>query len=148
MTPMSSRQRAVLHLPSQGTLFVNRIGVSVDDDHADVSSDRYSIKSASAAMKKGKKDGINTASTVFYNKHGVAVHQSTIEVPDGWTPRLFLGILFHEWRKSNVVSIFQVDDGRLDDIIQIRHAYFGCPTIQLHLLTIRSPSYSFVIGGF
>jgi hypothetical protein len=144
MTPMSSRQRAVLHLPSQRTLFVNRIGVSVDDD---VSSDRYSIKSASAAMKKGKKDG-NTASTVFYNKHGVAVHQSTIKVPDGWTPRLFLGVLVQEWNKSNVVSIFQVNDGRLDDIIQIRHTYFGRTTTQLKKRTTCSPSYSCVIGGF
>ena len=138
MTPMSSRQRAVLDLPSPLTLFVNRIGISCD---------RYYIKSACASMKE-EIHGINAASTVFYDKDGVAVQQSTIQVPDGWTPRLLLGVLLLEWSTSKIISIFQADGGRLDDIAQIRRAYFSSTTTQLNKTIIRSPSYSFIMGGF
>jgi hypothetical protein len=140
MTPMSTRQRAVLDLPSPLTLFVNIIGISCD---------RYSIKSVSCALMKEKVNGINAASTVlFFDKYGVAVQQSTIEVPDGWTPRLLLGVLLLEWSSaSKIISIFQAK-GKLDDIPQIRRAYFSSTTTQLNKTTIRLPSYSFIIGGF
>jgi hypothetical protein len=73
--------------------------------------------------KKEVMDGINTASTVFYDRDGVAVQHSTIQVPDGWTLKLLLGVLLLEWSQSNTVSILKAE-GKLDEITQIRHAYF------------------------
>jgi hypothetical protein len=40
-------------------------------------------------------------STLIYDNSGTDVCASTIEIPDGWTPQLFLGLLLQEWCLSN-----------------------------------------------
>ena len=84
---------------------------------------------------------------VFYEKDGIDMYHSTIGVPEGWTPRLLLGVLLLEWSTSHTISIL-VSEGKLDDIEEVRRAYFGCATIRLNKMTTRSPSYSFMMGGF
>jgi hypothetical protein len=87
-------------------------------------------------------------STIFYNSSGTAVCASTIEIPIGWTPKLFLGQLLQEWCLSNVISLFRVEDKACDDIFKMRLLYYNHNATQLKKLTQSSPNYSYVTGGF
>jgi hypothetical protein len=73
---------------------------------------------------------------------------STIEIPNGWTPQLFLGLLLQEWCLSNVLSLFQVEDLECDDIFKMRLLYYNRNATQLKKLIQSSPKYSYVTGGF
>jgi hypothetical protein len=143
MVPMSSRRRAVVEFPMECALFVNKKA------HLSITGiNRYYIKSASATMGTRRQDnGCNRISIIFYDKCGTAVCASTIEVPDGWTPQLFLGLLLQEWCLSNVISLFRVED-KCDDIFKMRLLYYKRNTTQLKKLIESSPNYSFVTGGF
>ena len=88
-----------------------------------------------------------TFSILFYNNSGMVVCVSTIEIPDGWTPQLFLGLLLQEWCLSNVISLFRVED-KCDDISKMRLLYYNQNTTLLKKLIKSSPNYSFVTGGF
>jgi hypothetical protein len=71
----------------------------------------YYMKSASATMGTRRQDnGFNRILTIFHDNSETAVCASTIEIPDGWTPQLLLGLLLQERCLSNVVSLFRVKD--------------------------------------
>jgi hypothetical protein len=142
MTPMSSRRRAVVEFPLECALFVNKKAhLSITGTH------RYAIKSASATMGTRRQDN-GRISLVFYDNSGTDVCASTIEVPDGWTPRIILGLLLQEWCLSNVISIFRAEDEACDDIFKMRLLYYNRSATQLKQLVQSSPNYSFVTGGF
>ncbi len=111
---------------------------------------KYYIKSASATMlgTRRQANGFNRLSILFYDNRGTAVCASTIEIPDGWTPKLFLGLLLQEWCITNVISLFQVEDQACDDMFKMRMLYYNHNATQLMELVISSPNYSFVTGGF
>ena len=73
---------------------------------------------------------------------------STIEIPDGWTPKLYLGLILQEWSLTNVISIFRVEDQACDDIFKMRLLYYNRNATQLMELVISSPNYMFLSGGF
>jgi hypothetical protein len=143
MAPMSSRRRAVVEFPMECALFVNKKA------HLSITGiNRYYIKSASATMGTRRQDnGFNRIATIFYDGSGTAVCASTLEIPNGWTPQLFLGLLLQEWCLSNVISLFRVED-KCDDIFKMRLLYYKRNTTQLKKLIKSSPNYSFVTGGF
>ena len=94
-------------------------------------------------------NGCNRLSILFYDNSGTAVCASTIEIPDGWTPKLFLGLLLQEWCSTSIViSLFQVEDQACDDIYKMRLLYYNHNATQLIELVITSPNYSFVADGF
>ena len=111
---------------------------------------KYYIKSASATMMGSRRqaNGFNWTSILFYDNKGTAVCASTIEIPDDWTPKLFLGLLLQEWCVTNVISLFRVEDQACDDIFKMRLLYYNRNATQLMELVISSPNYSFVTGGF
>ena len=144
MIPMSSRRRAVIEFPLECSLFVNikaHLSITVIN--------RYYIKSVSATMVTRRQDnGFNRISTIFYDNSGMAVCASTIEIPNGWTPKLFLGLLLQEWCLSNVISLFRDEDEACDDIFKMRLLYYNRNAAQLQKLIQSSPNYSYVTGGF
>jgi hypothetical protein len=144
MVPMSSRRRAVAEFPMECAVFVNqKAHLSI------IGINRYSVKSASATMDtRSRDDGTNRMSISFYDNSGTAVCASTVEIPDGWTPKLFLGLLLQEWCISKVISLFRVEDRACDDIYKMRLLYYNRNTTQLKKLIESSPNYSFVTGGF
>ena len=93
-------------------------------------------------------NGFNRIATIFYVGSGTAVCASTLEVPNGWTPQLFLGLLLQEWCLSNVISLFRVEDSECDDIFKMRLLYYNRNATQLKNLIQSSPHYSYVTGGF
>ena len=111
---------------------------------------KYYIKSASATMVKRSQvtNGSNRLSILFYDNRGTAVCASIIEIPNGWTPKLYLGLLLEEWCLSNVISLFRVEDQACDDIFKMRLLYYNRNATQLMELVISSPNYSCVTGGF
>ncbi len=141
MVPMSSRRRAVVEFPMECALFVNK-----KSRFSITGSNRFYIKSASATMGTRRHD--NMIATIFYDGSGTAVCASTIEIPIGWTPKLFLGLLLQEWCLSNVISLFRDKDEACDDIPKMRLLYYNRNATQLKKLIQSSPNYSFVIGGF
>ena len=143
MILMSSRRRAVVKFPLECALFVNKKA------HLSITGvNRYYIKSASATMgKRTQTIGLKKISILFYNSSGMAVCASTIEIPNGWTPKLFLGLLLQEWCLSNVISLFRVEN-KCDDIYKIRLLYYNRNMRQLKKLIASSPNYSYVTGGF
>ena len=145
MIPMSSRRRAVVEFPFEWSLFVNEKAL-----YSITSMTKYYIKSASATMLGTRRltNGFNRLSILFYDNRGTAVCASTIEIPDGWTPKLFLGLLLQEWCVTNVISLFRVKDQACDDIFKMRLLYYNRNATQLMELVISSPNYSFVTGGF
>ncbi len=85
----------------------------------------------------------------MYENSGKALCVSTIEIPDGWTPKLFLGLLLQEWCLTNVISLFRVEDqASCDDIFKMRLVYYNRDATELQELIKSSPNYSFVTGGF
>jgi hypothetical protein len=143
MIPMSSRRRAVVKFPLECSLFVNKKAyLSI------TGINRYSIKSASATMGTTTQDiGLKRLLILFYNSSGTDVCASTIEIPKGWTPKLFLGLLLQECCLSNVISLFRVED-KCDDIYKMRLLYYNRNARQLKKLIVSSPNYSYVTGGF
>ena len=145
MIPMSSRRRAVVKFPIECSLFVNqKVHYSI------TGMTKYYIKSASATMLGSRRqaNGFNRLSILFYDNKGTVVCASTIEIPDDWTPKLFLGLLLQEWCVTNVISVFRVEDQACDDIFKMRLLYYNRNATQLMELVISSPNYSFVTGGF
>ena len=147
MVPMSSRRRAVVEFPIECSLFVNqKVHYSI------TGMTKYYIKSASATMLGTRRQahGYNRLSILFYDNRGTAVCASTIEIPDGWTPKLFLGLLLQErCSTKNVISIFRVpDQASCDDIFKMRFLYYNRDATELQELITSSPNYSFVTGGF
>jgi hypothetical protein len=146
MIPMSSRRRAVVEFPIECSLFVNEKAL-----YSITGMTKYYIKSASATMVKRSQvtNGSNRLSILFYDNRGTAVCASIIEIPDGWTPKLFLGLLLQErCLTKNVISLFRDEDQACDDIFKMRSLYYDCNAIQLMELVISSPNFSFVTGGF
>jgi hypothetical protein len=147
MIPMSSRRRAVVEFPFEWSLFVNEKAL-----YSITSMTKYYIKSASATMLGTRRltNGFNRLSILFYDNRGTAVCASTIEIPDGWTPKLFLGLLLQErCSTKNVISIFRVpDQASCDDIFKMRFLYYNRDATELQELITSSPNYSFVTGGF
>jgi hypothetical protein len=141
---MSSRRRAVVEFPMECSLFVNKKA------HLSLTGiNRYCIKSASATMgTRRQENGFNRISTIYYDSSGTAVCSSTIEIPIGWTPKLFLGLLLQEWCLSNVISLFRVEDKACNDIFKMRLLYYNRNATQLKKLTQSLPNYSYVTGGF
>jgi hypothetical protein len=116
MIPMSSRRRAVVEFPIECSLFVNqKVHYSI------TGMTKYHIKSASATMlgTRRQANGFNRLSILFYDNRGTAVCASIIKIPDGWTPKLFLGLLLKEWCVTNVISLFQVEDQACDHIFKM-----------------------------
>ena len=77
-------------------------------------------------MRSQVTNGCNRLSILFYDNRGTAVCASIIKIPDGWTPKLFLGLLLQErCLTKNVISIFQVQDhASCDDIFKMRLLYY------------------------
>jgi hypothetical protein len=146
MIPMSSRRRAVVEFPIECSLFVNEKAL-----YSITGMTKYYIKSASATMVKRSQvtNGSNRLSILFYDNRGTAVCASIIEIPNGWTPKLFLGLLLQErCLTKNVISLFRDEDQACDDIFKMRSLYYDCNATQLMELVISSPNFSFVTGGF
>ena len=94
-------------------------------------------------------NGFNRISILFYDNSGRAVCASIIEIPDGWTPKLVLGLFLQEWCLTNVISVFRVkDEAACDDIFKMRLLYYNRDATELQELIKSSPNYSFVKGGF
>ena len=143
---MSSRRRAVVEFPIEWSLFVNEKAL-----YSITSMTQYYIKSASATMlgTRRQTNGFNRLSILFYDNRGTAVCASTIEIPDGWTPKLFLGLLLQEWFLTDVISLFRVEDqASCDDIFQMSMLYYHRNATELPELIISSPNYSFISGVF
>jgi hypothetical protein len=91
MVWMSSRRRAVIKFLLECALFDNKKPIWASQAFC------YFIKSASATMGTRREDnGLNKILTIFYDNSDTAVHASTIEIADGWTHQLFLGLLLQE----------------------------------------------------
>jgi hypothetical protein len=103
MIPMPARRRAAVKFPMECSLFVNQ-RVHYRITHMT----KYYIKSASTTMlgTRRQANGSNRLSILFYGNRGMAACASTIEIPDGWIPKLFLGLLLHEWCVTNVSSLY------------------------------------------
>jgi hypothetical protein len=145
MIPMSSRRRAVVEFLIECSLFVNqKVHYSI------TGMTKYCIKSASTMMLGSRRqaNGFNRLSILFYDNRGTAVCASTIEIPDGWTPKLFLGLLLQEWCVTNVISLFRVEDQACDDIFKMLLLYYNRNATRLVELVISSHNYSFVTSGF
>jgi hypothetical protein len=71
-------------------------------------------------------------STIYYDSSGTAVCSFNIEIPFGWTPKLFLGLLLQEWCLSNVISLFRVEDKACDDIFKMRLLYYNRNATQVN----------------
>ncbi len=102
MIPVPSRRRAVVKFLIECSLFVNqKVHYSI------TGMTKYYIKSESATMLRTRRqaNGFNRLSILFYNNRGTSMCVSTIKISDGWTPKLFLGLLLHEWCASNVISL-------------------------------------------
>jgi hypothetical protein len=82
---------------------------------------KYYIKSASATMlgTRRQADGFHRLSILYFESRGTAVCASTMEILDGWTPKLFLCLLLQEWCVTNVISLFLVEDHACDDIFKM-----------------------------
>ncbi len=93
-------------------------------------------------------NGFNQLLIIFDDNSGTSVRAYTIEILDGWTPKLSLGLLLQEWCWTNVISLVQVEDEACDDIFKMRLLYYNRNATQLMELVISSPNYSFVTGGF
>jgi hypothetical protein len=122
--PMSTRRtRAVVEFPIECSLFVNEKTLYSITDMT-----KFYIKSVSATMVVISQvtNGCNRLSILFYDNRGTAVCASIIKIPDGWTPKLFLGLLLQErCLTKNVISIFQVQDhASCDDIFKMRLLYY------------------------
>jgi hypothetical protein len=79
----------------------------------------------------------------------MAVCASNIEIPHGWTPQLFLGLLLQDWCLSNVISLCGVEEEAYEDIFKMCLLYNNSNVTQLIKELIQSsPTYSFVPGGF
>jgi hypothetical protein len=120
---MSSRRRAVVEFPIECSLFVNEKAL-----YSITGMTKFYIKSASAMMVKRSQvsNGCNMLSILFYDYRGTAVRASTLNIPDGWTPKLFLGLLLQEGcLTKNVISLFQVEDQQAcDDIFKMHLLYY------------------------
>jgi hypothetical protein len=66
----------------------------------------------------------------------MAMCASIIEIPDGWTPQLYLGLLLQEWCLSNINSLFQVEDKACDDIFKMQLLYYNRNATQLKELVL------------
>jgi hypothetical protein len=144
MIPMSSRRRAVVEFPIKCSLFVNEKAL-----YSITGMTKFYIKSAAATMVKRSQvsNGCNRLSVLFYDNRGTAVCASTIKIPDGWTPKLFLGLLLQErCLTKNVISLFRVKDKACDDIFKMRLLYYHRDATELQELIKSSPNYSFVTG--
>jgi hypothetical protein len=67
--------------------------------------------------------GYQLSSTTVVER--LAVCASPIEIPNGWTPKLFLGLLLQEWCMSYVISLFQVEYKACNDIFKMRLLYYN-----------------------
>ena len=136
MIPMSSRRRAVVEFPIECSLFVNqKVHYSI------TGMTKYCIKSASTTMLGTRRlaNGFNRLSILFYKNRGMAVCASTIKILDGWTLKLILGLLLHEWCVTNVISLFQVKGQACDDIFKMRLLYSNPNSTHLMELDINLP---------
>jgi hypothetical protein len=146
MIPVSSRRRVVVEFPIECSLFVNEKAI-----YSITGMTQFYIKSASATMVKRSQvsNGCNRLSILFYDSRDTAVCASTIKIPNGWTPKLFLGLLLQEQcLTKNGISLFRVDDQACDDIFKMCLLYYHCDATELQELIKSSPNYSFVTGGF
>jgi hypothetical protein len=100
-----------------------------------------------ASIIRRQANGCNRILTLFYDNSGRALLASSFEIPDGWTPQLFLGLLLQEWCLSYVISLYQIKDEACDDIFKMRLLYYNHNAAQLKEFIQSSPSYSFVTGG-
>jgi hypothetical protein len=91
--PISSR-RAFVKFRIKCSLFVNKKAL-----YSITAMSKYYINSASATMLDTRRqaNGFVRLSIIFYDKKGIVVCASTIKIPDGWTPKLFPGLLLQEW---------------------------------------------------
>jgi hypothetical protein len=65
-------------------------------------------------------NGSKRIATLFFNNtSGMCVCASTIEIPDGWTPQLFLRLLLQDWCLSNVISLCGVNVEAYEDIFKM-----------------------------
>jgi hypothetical protein len=143
---MSSRRRPVVKFPIECSLFVNEKAL-----YSITGMTKFYIKSASTTMVKRSQvsDCCNMLSILFDDNRGTTMCASTIRIPDGWTPKLFLGLLLQErCLTKNVISLFQVKDQACDDIFKMRLLYYHRDATELQELIKSSPDYSFVTGGF
>jgi hypothetical protein len=145
---MSSRRRAVVKFPVKCSLFVNQNALD-----SITGMTKYYIKSASATMLGTRRhqasNGFNRISILFYDNSGTAVCASTVESPDGWTPKLLVGLILQEWCFTKVIYIFQVEDKQAscDDIFKMRLLYYHHDATELQELIKSSSNYNFVTGG-
>jgi hypothetical protein len=88
MIPISSRRRALAEFLIECSLFVYEKAL-----YRITAMSKLYIKSASATMlgTRRQANGFITLCIIFYNNRGTTVCASTIEIPDGWTPKLVLG---------------------------------------------------------
>jgi hypothetical protein len=111
---MSCRRMAVVEFQIKCSLFVNQKVL-----YSIIGMTKYYIKSASTTVLGTRRQANGFSgrlSILFYDNSGTSVFASTIEILDGWTPKLFLGLLLQEWCLTNVISLFQVEDPAWDDI--------------------------------
>jgi hypothetical protein len=95
-------------------------------------------------LQQWARDGWITGLTGYRLSSTTVVCTSTIEIPSGWTPKLFLGLLLQEWCLSNVISLFRVEDKACDDVFKMRLLYYNQNAKQLKKLIKSSPNYSYV----
>jgi hypothetical protein len=101
MILVSSRRRAAVKFPTACSLFVNQRAL-----YSITGMTKYCIKSASATMlgMRRQANGFNRISILFYDNSGTAVCTSTVKIPDGWTPKILVGLLLQEWCLTKVIS--------------------------------------------
>jgi hypothetical protein len=128
MIPMSPRNRALIKFPIKCSLFVSQ-----KIFYSFTGMARCYIKSASATML-GTRRQANRFSCFFilyYDNSGTSVCAPTIQIPNGWTPKLFLGLLLQEWCLINKISLFGVEDKACDDSFRMQLLYYNCNATQL-----------------
>jgi hypothetical protein len=145
--PHVIKEKGCCQIPNRMFFFVNKKAL-----YSITGMTKLYIKSASATMvmKSQVTNGCNMLSILFYDNRGTAVCASTIKIPDGWTPKLLLGLLLQErCLTKNAISIFRVQDQVLcNDIFKMRLFYYHRDATELQELIKSSPNYSFVTGGF
>jgi hypothetical protein len=163
MAPMSSRSRGVLELDSAVPLFVNWMASNSLEKKTTTqlqSIDTHQVKFISGILvhqSVDEKDEANTASNkqaiklCFWSQVNDAMQPvivTVIDLPNKWTPRVYLCLFYEEVLKRGIISLeIEVSSCRAIEVGRIRYERYDEDYKVLEDMIYQSISYSRVCGG-
>ena len=163
MAPMSSRSRGVLELDSEVPLFVNWMASnSLEKTTTQLQSiDTHQVKFISGILVQqsaDEKDETNTASnkqaiklcfwSQVHNDVMQPVIATIIDIPNKWTPRVYLCLFYEEVLKRGIISLeIEVSSCRAIEVGRIHYERYDEDYKNLEDMMYQSISYSRVCGG-